>query len=55
MLMGYEALALSIYDDPALVTGLFGITNEHNKEAARRSVENIVTLFRTGAEYGKYL
>ncbi len=38
MLMGYERLALSIYDDPALVTELFGIANEYNKEAARRSV-----------------
>jgi uroporphyrinogen decarboxylase len=39
MLMGYEALALSIYDDPTLVVELFGIANEFNKEAARRSVQ----------------
>ncbi len=38
LLMGYERLALSIYDDPELVTELFGIANEYNKEAARRSV-----------------
>jgi uroporphyrinogen-III decarboxylase len=39
MLMGYEHMALSIYDDPDLLTELFRIANVYNKEAARRSVE----------------
>jgi uroporphyrinogen decarboxylase len=40
MLAGYERLALFLYDDPQLVTELFRISNEFNKEAARRSVES---------------
>ena len=39
LMMGYEGISYSIYDDPDLVTDLFRIANEFNKEAARRSVE----------------
>ena len=39
LLMGYENIAYSLYDDPELVTEVFKISNEFFKEAARRSVE----------------
>jgi uroporphyrinogen decarboxylase len=39
LLLGYETLAYALHDDPALVTEVFKISNEFNKEAARRSVE----------------
>lgn len=38
LLMGFETLALSLYDDPELLTECFKMSNEYNKEAARRSV-----------------
>ncbi len=38
MLMGYENIAYSLYDDPKLLTEIFEISNEYNKEAARLSV-----------------
>jgi len=38
MLMGYEQICLSLYDDPALLTDLFRISNEYNMEAARLAV-----------------
>jgi uroporphyrinogen decarboxylase len=39
MLLGYEKIAYSIYDDPGLLTEVFGISNDYFKEAARRAVE----------------
>jgi len=39
LLLGYETISLSLYDDPELVTSVFRISNEFFKEAARRSVE----------------
>lgn len=38
MLMGYERICYALYDDPDLLVELFKISNEFNKEAARRSV-----------------
>ncbi len=38
MLMGYEQIALHLYDDPAVLTEIFKMSNEYNKEAARLSV-----------------
>jgi len=38
MLMGYEQIALHLYDDPEVLTEIFRISNEYNKEAARLSV-----------------
>jgi len=38
LLLGYERIAMSLYDDPDLVTDVFRLSNEFNKEAARRSV-----------------
>jgi len=38
LLMGYENLALALYDDPELLVECFKISNEYNKEAARLSV-----------------
>jgi uroporphyrinogen decarboxylase len=39
MLMGYEQIGYVLYDDPEMLTDVFRISNEYNKEAARRSVE----------------
>ena len=39
LLMGYESIAIALYDDPGLVTEVFRISNEFFKEAARQSVE----------------
>jgi uroporphyrinogen decarboxylase len=39
LLMGYEQIALSLYDDPGFVTDVFKLSNDFFKEAARRSVE----------------
>jgi uroporphyrinogen decarboxylase len=39
LLMGYEAICFALYDNPEMVTECFKISNEYNKEAARRSVE----------------
>jgi uroporphyrinogen decarboxylase len=38
LLLGYEQIALALYDDPGLVTDVFRISNDFFKEAARRSV-----------------
>jgi len=38
LLMGYERICYSLYDDPALLTEVFRISNEFFKEAARLSV-----------------
>jgi uroporphyrinogen decarboxylase len=38
LLMGYEQIALSMYDDPGFVCDVFKLSNEFFKEAARRSV-----------------
>ncbi len=38
-LMGYETIALALYDDPGLVEAVFALSNEFFKEAARRCVE----------------
>jgi uroporphyrinogen decarboxylase len=39
LLLGFETIALSLYDDPELVTDVFQISNDFFKEAARQSVE----------------
>ena len=39
LLMGYENISLTLYDDPGLITELCALSNEFFKEAARRSVE----------------
>jgi uroporphyrinogen decarboxylase len=39
MLLGYERIAISIYDNPQLVRDVFALSNEFSKEAARRAVE----------------
>ncbi len=38
MLMGYEQICYALYDDPTLLTEIFRISNDYNKEAARLSV-----------------
>lgn len=38
LLMGYERIAFSLYDDPGLLEEIFKISNEFYKEAARLSV-----------------
>ena len=38
LLMGYEHICYALYDDPGLLTDLFRVSNEYNKEAARRCV-----------------
>lgn len=38
MLMGYEHICYALYDDPEMLTTIFRISNEFNKEAARQSV-----------------
>ena len=38
-LMGYETIALALYDDPGLVETVFALSNEFFKEAATRAVE----------------
>ena len=39
LLMGYENISLTLYDDPGLIVELCALSNEFFKEAARRSVE----------------
>ena len=39
LLMGYENISLTLYDDPGLIAELCALSNEIFKEAARRSVE----------------
>jgi len=39
MLMGYEQIGYTLYDDPAMLETLFRISNEYHKEAARRMVQ----------------
>ena len=39
LLMGYERMCYALYDDPKMLTEIFELSNEFNKEAARRSVE----------------
>jgi len=38
LLLGYETISYALYDDPGLVTEVFKISNDFNKEAARLSV-----------------
>jgi uroporphyrinogen decarboxylase len=38
LLMGYEQICYSLYDDPQLLLEIFKLSNEFNKEAARASV-----------------
>jgi uroporphyrinogen decarboxylase len=38
MLMGYERMGYTLYDDPGMLTQVFEISNSYNKEAARLSV-----------------
>jgi len=38
LLMGYEHICYALYDDPSLLTDLFRLSNDYNKEAARRCV-----------------
>jgi uroporphyrinogen decarboxylase len=37
--MGYERIALALYDDPDLLRAVFALSNAYNKEAARICVE----------------
>jgi uroporphyrinogen decarboxylase len=37
--MGYERIGYALYDDPGMLTEIFGIANAYHKEAARLSVE----------------
>jgi uroporphyrinogen decarboxylase len=39
LLLGYETICYALYDDPGLVTEVCRLSNEFNKEAARRSVQ----------------
>ena len=39
LLMGYEAICYALYDDPEMLTEVFKISNEYNKEAARQCVQ----------------
>jgi uroporphyrinogen decarboxylase len=39
MLMGYERICFSLYDDPGILTEICKIVVEYSKEAAKRSVE----------------
>jgi uroporphyrinogen decarboxylase len=36
--MGYEHICYTLYDDPSLLRDMFKMSNEYNKEAARRCV-----------------
>jgi uroporphyrinogen decarboxylase len=38
LLMGYEQICYALYDDPELLTEVFQMSNDYNKEAARRAV-----------------
>ena len=38
LLMGYERICYALYDDPSLLTEIFRLSNEYNKEAARLAV-----------------
>lgn len=38
LLMGYERICYALYDDPALLTEIFQMSNDYNKEAARLAV-----------------
>ena len=37
-LMGYERICYALYDDPKMLTEIFAMSNEYNKEAARLAV-----------------
>jgi uroporphyrinogen decarboxylase len=39
LLMGYEQICFNLYDDPDMLTELFRISNDYNKEAARICVK----------------
>jgi uroporphyrinogen decarboxylase len=52
LLMGYEALAYAMYDDPELVKGIFQITLDFYKEAARLSVAAGVDGMWISEDYG---
>jgi uroporphyrinogen decarboxylase len=39
LLMGYERICFALYDDPEILTEIFQMSNDFNKEAARRAVE----------------
>jgi uroporphyrinogen decarboxylase len=39
LLMGYEKICYSLYDDPELLTEIFQMSNDYNKEAARLAVQ----------------
>jgi uroporphyrinogen decarboxylase len=39
LMMGYENMALSLYDDPQMLTEMFRISNDYFKEASRLLVE----------------
>lgn len=52
LLMGYEALAYAMYDQPELVKGIFQITLDFYKEAARLSVAAGVDAMWVSEDYG---
>lgn len=52
LLMGFEQISYSLYDDPALLTELFKISNECNKEAARLLVSAGVDGIFLGDDFG---
>jgi uroporphyrinogen decarboxylase len=53
LLMGYEALSYAMYDDPELVKGIFQLTLDFYKEAARLSVEAGVDGMWVSEDYGE--
>jgi uroporphyrinogen decarboxylase len=53
LLMGYEALSFAMYDDPELVKGIFQLTLDFYKEAARLSVEAGVDGMWVSEDYGE--
>ncbi len=52
LLMGYEALSYAMYDDPELVKGIFQLTLDFYKEAARLSVAAGADAMWVSEDYG---
>jgi uroporphyrinogen decarboxylase len=52
LLMGYEALSYAMYDEPELVKGIFQITLDFYKEAARLAVAAGVDAMWISEDYG---
>ena len=53
LLMGYEGLSYAMYDDPELVKGIFQLTLDFYKEAARLSVAAGVDGMWVSEDYGE--